>query len=140
MSAPGADHEVGQQHIHDILPSNVDQPRFRDTGEPDVQVEWTAVDAILAPLTEPLEIARGEFAWRLAELVNFVRDLIDFIREGAKVLAEVFPKRHAHARKDRWLSFTAKARSSSGQDHSSTLAPVFRSRRSRSERRGRGLR
>jgi len=140
MAAPGADHEVDQHHLQAILPSNVDQPRFRDTGEPDVQREWTAVDAIMAPLTEPLDIARSEFAWRLAELASLVLDLIDLIREGAHLLADMFPKRHSPARQDTWFSFTAKARSTSGQGGSRSPAPSFRSRRTRSERRGRGLR
>jgi hypothetical protein len=113
MAELGADDEVDPPHIQHILPSNVTQPRFRYLGEPEDVRGWTAV---MAPLTEPLDMARSEIAWRLSELGNIVLDLIDVIRDGAHMLAGMFPGRRPQPKHDLWSSFTAKRRSTSGAD------------------------
>jgi hypothetical protein len=60
-----------------ILRANLDDPRFATPTEAPTNREWTAADAVIAELTEPLEDAELMLRSEISLNIRFVWLLID---------------------------------------------------------------
>jgi hypothetical protein len=62
-----------------ILPANLDDPRFTTPTKATTNREWTAADAVIAELTEPLDeaelILRSEI-WHNLRLLSLIVEVV----------------------------------------------------------------
>jgi hypothetical protein len=85
------------QTAQPTLPSNVDDPRFVAPPEDVAPLEWTASDAVLAGLGDPVSAFKdtvrtdlryrftaSDVLWVVAQFVNLVRKMSTFLRHGER--------------------------------------------------------